>query len=153
MSGVQSETIFGAFGNWWRNWRQQRAAASEINGLGESELARVAVDVGLNGSQLRTLAGRWPESAGLLSQRLEALRLDEASIRKSEPAVLRDLERVCGNCTADGQCASDLYRDPEDRAWRDYCPNAVTLDALRSEEKDRRLMRRRQKLRQPLSAP
>ena len=80
MSSVQSETILGAIGNWWRNWRQQRAAVTEINGLAGSELARVAQDVGLNAPQLRTLAGRWPESVGLLSQRLEALRLDEGSI-------------------------------------------------------------------------
>ena len=141
MSSVQSETILGAIGNWWRNWRQQRAAVTEINGLAGSELARVAQDVGLNAPQLRTLAGKWPESVGLLSQRLEALQLDEGSIGKSEPAVLRDLQRVCGHCQAEGQCASDLYRDPGDRAWRDYCPNVVTLDALRSEDRDRRWMR------------
>lgn len=142
MPSVQSETIFGAIGNWWRNWRQRQAAIAEINELGEPELARVAQDVGLNGPQLRTLAGRWPQSAGLLSQRLEALRLDEVSIARSEPAVLRDLQRVCGQCSAEGQCASDLYRNPDDRVWRDYCPNVATLDALRTEEKDRRLMRR-----------
>lgn len=143
MPGVHSDTIFGAIGSWWRNWRQQRAAVSEIDGLGEPELAHVAGDIGVNVPQLRVLAGRWPDSAGLLTRRLEALRLDEASIAMSEPAVLRDLERVCGNCTAEGRCASDLDRDPDDRSWRDYCPNAVTLDALRAEEKDRRLMRRR----------
>ena len=143
MSNLHSDNIFGAIGNWWRNWRQQQAAITEINGLAEPELTRVAQDAGLNGPQLRTLAGRWPASAGLLSQRLEALRLDQATIAKNEPAVLRDLQRVCGQCPADGQCAHDLDRDPDDRAWRDYCPNVPTLDALRTEEKDRRLMRRR----------
>jgi hypothetical protein len=143
MSSVQNETIFGTIGTWWRNWRQQRAAIAELNGLGEPELAHIAHDVGLNAPELRALAGRWPASTGLLSQRLEALRLDETAIGKSEPAVLRDLERVCGQCAAEGQCAHDLASDPDDRVWRDYCPNVATLDALGSEEKDRRLMRRR----------
>jgi hypothetical protein len=50
---------------------------------------------------------------------------------------------VCGQCAVEGRCARDLDQDERNRAWRDYCPNVATLDALRVEERDRRLMRRR----------
>jgi hypothetical protein len=36
-----------------------------------------------------------------------------------------------------------LTRDDRDRIWRGYCPNVATLDALRKEDRDRRLLRRR----------
>ena len=56
----QAPTLFGVVGTWLRNWRQCRAAVSEINGLDGPEQSRVAQDVGLNVPQLRTLAGKWP---------------------------------------------------------------------------------------------
>jgi hypothetical protein len=143
MSNLQNPTIFGAIGNWWRNLTHQYFANAEINGFSDPDLSRIAQDVGLNASELRTLAGRWPASTGLLSERLAALGLDEGAIAREEPAVLRDLQRVCGDCAAEGRCAHDLNRDEKDRVWRDYCPNVETLDALRTEERDRRLMRRR----------
>jgi len=54
---------------------------------------------------------------------------------------------VCGQCASEARCERDLDSDERDRAWRDYCPNAATLDALRTDERDRRLLRRRRKWR------
>jgi Family of unknown function (DUF6455) len=128
---------------WWRDWKRQRAAIDELNCCGPAELARVARDVSLTPSELRTLAGKWPGSASLLPLRIGSLGFDTEQIRRAEPQVMRDLERVCAQCTSKTRCEHDLDRNDKDRVWRDYCPNVATLDALRSEDRDRRLLRRR----------
>jgi len=133
----------GLFARWWKNWKARDTAVSELRCCDRAEETRIAQDVGVSVSELRTLAGRWPDSAGLLERRMSAAGLNAAQLSQSEPEVLRDLQRVCGQCAVEGRCARDLDRDEQDRAWRDYCPNVVTLDALRVEERDRRLMRRR----------
>ena len=132
----------GVLARWWQNWRARTAAVDEIECCGADEAARIAQDVGLSAAELRTLAGRWPDSADLLERRMTAVGLSAEQIAHSQPEVLRDLQRVCGQCAVEGRCSRDLDRDEQDRAWREYCPNVATLDALRVEERDRRLMRR-----------
>jgi hypothetical protein len=133
--------------SWWRNWKSRRAAVSELNCCGADEVAHLARDVGVSADELRTLAGRWPDNENLLERRLAANGLNVEQIRQSEPHVLRDLQRVCGQCADRSHCAHDLDTNDRDRAWRDYCPNTATLDALKTEDRDRRLMRRRRKWR------
>lgn len=130
---------------WWRNWRARDAARHELACCGHDEAAHIARDVGVSASELQTLAGRWPDSATLLDRRLTALGLGQ--IAQSEPEVVRDLQRVCGQCASERRCERDLSSDVQDRAWRDYCPNVATLDALRTEERNQRLLRRRRKWR------
>jgi len=136
---TQNQTLLGAIGAWWHNLLKTRATLAEVEDLGPSELSRVAHDLNLNGSELRTLAGKWPDSADLLSQRLAVLRLDEPAIARSEPAVLRDMERVCSNCAGKHHCSHDIDANPTSSEWRTYCPNVGTLDALETERALRRL--------------
>ena len=98
-------------------------------------------------AELATLAGKWPDSTELLSARILANGLDAAEVREGQPAALRDLQRVCTQCAVRGRCEHDLDQDPGDPAWREYCPNLETLDALRSGQLARRLMRRSRKWR------
>jgi hypothetical protein len=136
---TQNHSLLGAIGTWWTNLLKTRDTLAEVDGLDKSELSRVARDLNLNGSDLRTLAGKWPDSADLLSQRLAALRLDEPAIARTEPAVLRDMERVCSNCSAKPHCGHDIDVNPASVEWRTYCPNVETLDALETERALRRL--------------
>jgi hypothetical protein len=74
---------------------------------------------------------------------MDVLGLDATQISHAEPDVLRDLQRVCGQCADERRCQHDLRRNEKegtsnDGTWRGYCPNAATLDALRSQERDRR---------------
>lgn len=139
MSYDRNQTLGEIIGAWWRNWKQGRAALSEIDGLESEELSRVARDIGVNTFELRTLAGKWPDSADLLSQRLAALRLTEDGIAQAEPGVLHDLQRVCTLCDDKQRCGHDIDRDPSNPQWREYCPNVETLDALEIERSARRL--------------
>jgi len=136
---TQTRTVLDAVGTWWRNWRRHRAAVAEIDLLGGPDVARIAQDVGLNGPTLRTLAGKWPDAADLLSRRLAALQLDEGTVARTEPAVLRDMQRACTMCSEKPHCGHDIDRDPSSPEWRDYCPNVETLDALDAERAMRRL--------------
>src|SRR5881394_3523196 len=99
MTQTPTQALLETIGTWWRHWKHSRAAVAEIDCLEGPELSRVAHDVGLNGPQLRTMAGKWPDAADLLSQRLAALELDERTVARTEPAVLRDMQRVCSMCS------------------------------------------------------
>jgi hypothetical protein len=135
----------GHLERWWRNWKAGDAARQELAGCGDNETAHIARDIGVSTSELRTLAGRWPDSANLLERRIATLGL--APVAYAEPETVRDLQRVCGQCASEARYERDLDSDERDRAWRDYCPSAATLDALRTDERDRRLLRRRRKWR------
>jgi hypothetical protein len=125
---------FEAIAKRWCDRRNARQTAAALIGFGAEATELLAHDVGASASQLRVLAGRWPESPPLLSRRLAALGLDEAAIGHTQPAVLRDLQRVCSLCVSTRDCKHDLAsRDPSDPAWQVYCPNVTTLEALTTE--------------------
>jgi hypothetical protein len=110
---------------------------------GADETDRIAHDIGVSAPELRALAGKWPDSADLLNRRLATLALDPSDIRRTEARVLSDLQRVCTMCRDERKCRHDLADDPYNPAWRDYCPNVVTLDALDAERLERRGRARR----------
>ena len=117
------------FSAWWRNMRAARASLGELEQSGK-EVPRIARDLGLAPSELRSIAAKRPDAADQLTLRLEALHVDSAALRRDEPLVMRDLERVCTQCGSKRRCVRDWVRHPDDQAWREYCPNAMTLDAL-----------------------
>jgi len=123
--------------NWWRSWTEREATLTALQRMGPEETERLAHDVGLTRSDLQTLAGRWPDSAELLSRRLAVLNLDEGALERSEPQVLHDLQRVCSLCAEKRRCQHDLALEPFDETWSDYCPNAQTLEALDAERAQR----------------
>lgn len=126
-------TRFNAVARWWRNWTAARANVANLDCCGADQTERIAHDVGVSAPELRALAGKWPDAADLLNRRLAALELDPAEIRRTEPQVLRDLQRVCTMCGSGRECTHDLARDPSDPVWREYCPNVTTLDAVAAE--------------------
>jgi uncharacterized protein YjiS (DUF1127 family) len=116
-------------GAFWRNLRDARARLGELDRCG-ADLGRIARDIGVAPSELYTIAAKRPDAADQLKLRLEALHLDRAALVRDDPRVMRDLERVCTACGSKRRCVRDWLRYPDDRAWRAYCPNAETLDAL-----------------------
>jgi hypothetical protein len=118
---------------WWQGWTRRRRTMMQLDCCGAGESERMAHDVGLSRSELHALAGQWPDAAEPLNRRLAALALDPADIRRVEPQVLHDLQRVCSLCSHGRECEHDLAVRPSDPAWREYCPNEMTLDALAAE--------------------
>jgi hypothetical protein len=62
---------FGIVAKWWRNWTARDAALREPGCCDRAEAAHIARDVGVQVSELQTLAGRWPASSNLLERNEE----------------------------------------------------------------------------------
>ena len=92
----------------------------------------MARDLGMPTSELRNLANRGPEAADLLTRRMAALNLDSNEVGATAPGTLQDLQRLCTLCESHRRCARDLGRDPDGKAWEDYCPNVAMLKLLDS---------------------
>src|SRR5262245_6360184 len=100
--------LFGQFGSWFRAWSRRRARLAELDGCGPAEMEHMARDLGMSRGELSVLAGKWPDSADLLSRRLE-----QVDLARVEPQVLRDLERVCTRCGSKRKCGLDNRSTPE----------------------------------------
>jgi hypothetical protein len=107
-----------------RRWRAALAACPP------SELYRVAQDVGLSETDLRSLSCSHPGPGELMPWRLRQLGLDPAYVRLARPETYRDLERVCAACKAWRRCARDLGNGDVQAGMRGYCLNVTTIDAL-----------------------
>lgn len=106
--------------------RKDRLEA-ELDRFPQDELERVARDAGLSVGDLRALA-RQKAGSGELLLRMADIGLDSSEVAAAEPAVFRDLQRVCALCASKGQCDHDLLEGYTDLP--DYCPNRDTLRAL-----------------------
>ena len=97
-------TLFNTVARWWRNWTAARANVANLDSCGAEQTDRIAHDLGVSAPELRALAGKWPDSADLLNRRLTTLELDPVEIRRTEPGVLSDLQRVCAMCANEREC-------------------------------------------------
>jgi hypothetical protein len=109
--------------DWWR--RQE-----DLSLLDSNEVDRIARDLGMSSDTLTKLVARGPDAANLLYERMRALGISRADVNQTASGIMRDLERTCTCCNEKGICEKDLTEHPSDPAWKEYCPNAVTLDAL-----------------------
>jgi hypothetical protein len=124
--------IFDNIRRWYRNWSLARKGASELQCAGGAEVERIARDLGLSSFELRALVMNSDERE-LLRKRMATLHIDATELGRSEPATMRDLQRVCAMCGFKYRCSRDLAveaLDPSWQEWRDYCPNATTLSTL-----------------------
>lgn len=126
-------SLIAAFRDWVRQRRLMRQCRQRLDACDEAEVARIARDVGLSASELHHLSDLGPDAAKLLLDRMAVLHLDPVALAKSDPSTMRDLQRLCSACVAKKRCQHDLVLVPDDPHWRQYCPNAGTLDAVRSE--------------------
>ena len=126
----RAEIVVGMLGDAIRRWLDRREFAEFVQN-NPDEAGLLSRDLNINGSTLLEVAGKGSGSADLLFRRLRFLGIDPEQLRKREPAVVQDLSRCCSLCTCKVRCARDMAREPHGKAWRSYCPNKATLDALR----------------------
>jgi hypothetical protein len=112
---------------WWRKHAETYENASDLEGLGPEELARVASDVGVSAWELRALSQHCSDAAELLERRIVALDMDPKVLARDAGGALRDMQRLCTMCESKGRCTRDLAADPDDEVWRKYCPNKEAL--------------------------
>jgi hypothetical protein len=61
---------------------------------------------------------------------LKVLGIDEEALARTQPLVLRDMERVCALCADKGKCERDLAAGTAAEHYKGYCLNAPTIEVL-----------------------
>ena len=105
---------------------------NEMQRCDPQEIESIARELNVSPAELGALALMPSTLLGSLGKRLSHAGLSEARLAASHPEVLRDLRRVCSQCTSRARCARDLKRE----RWATpakYCPNEQTLQALARE--------------------
>ena len=123
-------SVLGAIAQWMTRYRYARGLRNEMMECGPDDVARIARELRIDQSELASLAGKGPNAADLLQKLLVALGVDAEGLAHDDPLVMRDLQRLCITCGAKRQCAHDLEVGVLAENFRDYCPNAYTLQAL-----------------------
>jgi len=111
-------------------WLKHRRELNEMRQMDRSDFDRIAGDLRVSPGELDTLVQQGPHAADELPLLLRALGIDEASLVRTEPLVLRDLQRVCTLCHHKRQCDRDLIAGTSAEHYEGYCPNAPTIDGL-----------------------
>ena len=125
-------TLTGVADRFLTHWREWWRARDELGQLDRSELERIAGEFGMSAQDLEDIAARGPGAADLLYERMKVLGITRADAEHVARGLMRDLERTCSCCNEKGICEKDLGKHPDDPAWKDYCPNAITLESIRS---------------------
>ena len=111
------------------DWTWSRKFRQSLDECDRYEVERMAHEFGLSPRELSRMSKIGPGAADLLRQRMAAMGLDPEAVDQSEPATMRDLQRLCSACISKKVCRRDLRGD-HNSAWVKYCPNAGTLFAL-----------------------
>jgi hypothetical protein len=121
------DRVINVCGNWLTHRRKMR----EMRELDSAAFDAIAHDLRMTPADLDTIVREGPRAADELPRVLEVLGIDAAALSRSEPAVLRDMKRVCISCERKVQCNNDLEIGVSARDYEDYCLNAQTMNALR----------------------
>lgn len=119
--------LIAAIAGWCRKWRSHSSFAG-LENCAPGDIDRIARDLRLTLADLRTLERS--DEPLLLPQLLTELAIDATELARSEPAVLRDLQRVCSLCDCKRRCKMELAEGDAAATYEAFCPNALTLKAL-----------------------
>ncbi len=122
--------ILDAIANWVNKYRDAIGLRGELAHCRPEEVARIAHDLGLSSQELELFVNKGSDAADELPKLLRALGVDPQRLASSNPGKMRDLQRLCITCGDKGQCRHDLAAGTAASRYRDYCPNAMSLDAL-----------------------
>ena len=116
--------------NTFSDWLRLRQDLSEVRRMDTTEFDRIASDLRVSPGELDTLVRRGPHAADELPKLLKVLGINEADLARTEPLVLRDMERVCAMCASKKQCDRDLAAGTSAEHYEGYCLNAPTINSL-----------------------
>jgi transcriptional regulator with XRE-family HTH domain len=117
------EQLIGTF----TGWLNHRRELNELHQLDRAELDRIAGDLQVSSRALEELVEKGPHSADELMGLLKALGIDQDALARTQPTVLRDMERVCALCQHKRECDQDIETGTAAERYQTYCPNASTI--------------------------
>lgn len=112
----------------WLIHQRERAELGLSQGDRFEELAR---DLGVSTNELSYLVRSTPDPLRLPDM-LRTLGIDEAALRRAQPALLRAMEEACSKCVVLGRCQHALARGTAAGEYAQFCPNADRLSRLKS---------------------
>jgi hypothetical protein len=124
------EFVLDAVAGWINKYRQATGLHDEFGHCSPEDVRQIAKDLGVPASELRKLAAKAPGAADMIKKMLIALRVDPHVLVNTNLAVMRDLQRLCVVCSQKGRCEHELAKGTASEHFREFCPNAFTLDAL-----------------------
>ena len=124
------DSVFAAIADWVRKFRSHAGNDDTFGRCSPEEVQQIAKDIGLSPNDLRMIARKEPGAADLLQKMLVALGVAPETLVKRDPAVMRDLQRLCVSCSRKSRCQHDLAVGEAAERFHEFCPNAFTLDAL-----------------------
>ncbi len=113
-----------------RQWQSSWARAHEFDALGQDQREALARDIGVPEDVMVRLVARGPQSGAELSRLMQALSLDPDRVRRTHPALMRDMSVTCSGCTVSARCRRHLDPGHARLLHGLYCPNAETLREL-----------------------
>ena len=133
MTTTQRDPFIAKVIDLFGDWLQQRRELNELMEFAADpgELERVARELNVTPVDLERLVRHGSHDANELPYTLTALGIDEAALRRAEPALLRDMQRVCSFCAHKRQCHQELAAGTAATNYVEYCENADTIDMLR----------------------
>ena len=121
--------VIHVFANWLKQHRELNELMEYTAEFGELE--PIARELNVTPADLEMLVRQGSQGANELSYTLTALGIDEAALWRAEPALLRDMERVCSLCTHKRRCHQELAAGTAATNYVEYCENSDTVDVLR----------------------
>jgi hypothetical protein len=124
------QSILNSIAQWIVKYRNARSAREELRNCTADDVAAIARDLRVSPGELASLAQKGPDAANLLRKLLVGLDVDPEGLAHDDPVVMRDLQRLCITCGHKRRCELDIATDVITQNFREYCPNAYTLNAL-----------------------
>jgi hypothetical protein len=119
--------MLDALALWLANQRERAA----LGWSQTDQLGALARDLGVSPNELSYLVNAAPDPLQLPDM-LKALGIDETALRRLQPALLRAMEQVYGQCAVLGRCKYALARGVAVGEYERFCPNAAKLASLRA---------------------
>lgn len=118
----------------WEKWKVRRALACELSSLDMTQREELARDVCVSEDAFERLYVTG-ERTDELERLMSALSLDAEKMELANPgAITRDMSLVCSGCLMINRCRRELEAGTASDNYNEYCPNALTLNALRETE-------------------
>jgi hypothetical protein len=113
------------------DWLKHRRELNEVRRLNRTEFDLIASDLRISPGDLDQLVQCGSHSADELPKMLKSLGISEDDLKRTQPMLLRDMERVCALCRDKAHCDRELAAGTAAEHYQGYCPNASSIGALK----------------------
>lgn len=112
-------------------WLKHRRELNEMRRLNRTEFDLIARDLRVSPGDLDQLVQAGSHAADELPKMLKSLGISEEDLKRSQPMLVRDMQRVCALCSDKAHCDRELAAGTAAAHYQGYCPNAPSIDTVK----------------------